>query len=269
MTTNSNLGGYEPIIDLSYLGINGALIRNNTTTPNTKFNITSGIMRDQSNTLDMNIGNFLGVLLGSDADVDTIVDATHVGANGIDIGELAVESFYFVYVIADTNSVAPTAGILSLNGPDIGPIMPFNYNAYRLVGYIATDDSAHFLLGYWFGSGNTRWFNYDSEYHLFASGNATTYTPVGLFNVVPPVENTQVLMHSIFTPSVAGHIVDMTPFGSTAISVTTVGQVAGVIVKTNSQVPARLDDGVPTILWRVSNSGDSLDLDVTGYVYTL
>jgi len=65
------------------------------------------------------------------------------GANAIDVGAPAApSSWYYLYIIADSTGVLPTAGLLSLQlelpyGP--GPLLPAGYDLFRRIASVRTD----------------------------------------------------------------------------------------------------------------------------------
>ena len=136
--------------------INGAVVSNDPTTPNTVLNVSSGIMRDSSNTYDINLGNFNDqVNPAAIADTTTVVNASVVGLNGIDKGVIALATVYYVYAVADPVSGLPTGAIISTAVPSVVPLLPYGYSAFRHIGYAVTASAtATFLKMYTAGSGS-------------------------------------------------------------------------------------------------------------------
>ena len=260
---------YVPIINASYLNANGFLITNNATTPNTKIDISAGLARDQTNTYDINLGNYLGANPGLTADTSTTLNATIVGAGGIDTGSLGASSVYYVYVILKNTYEASV--IISLTGPATGPTMPYNYLTYRHIGYVVTDSSSHFLVGYWQGTRNSRMFMYDAPIATaITAGSDTSYTDIALTAFVPAVQNTPVWIYSALTPAAASRQLFMQPVNGTGNAVIITGQVTSVVVSSNSLVLARLESSLPKIAYKVSaGGGDAVAINVAGFEYDI
>lgn len=197
------------------------------------------------------------------------VTATSVGLNGIDTGALAASKVYAVYVVADPITQQAIGAMVSTNLTT--PLLPFGYNAYALVGYITTDASSHFLLGYWTaGNSARRLFMYDApQATAVTAGNATTYTAVSLETLVPLVDLTPVWIYSVFTPGAAGRQLFMHPQEGTGDAVVVSGQVTSVIVTSNSYLFSNVNTTHQQIGYKVSNSGDAVALSVAGYEFNI
>jgi hypothetical protein len=263
---------YVPIINATYLNANGLLISNNATTPNTKLDITAGLARDQTNTYDINLGNFLGANPGLPADVTTTVNAAVVGAGGIDVGTLGNNKVYYVYILLAADYT--TSAMISLAAPSAGPVMPYNYLAYRHIGFIVTNSSAQFLPAYWSGNRNSRNMSFDApQATAVSAGNATSYTNVNLTNWVPLINNTPVSIYSAFTPGAASRTLNLSPAGATGNAIQITGQVTSVVVTSVDTVLARnatISSVLsPAIEYKVANSGDAVALYVGGFQYDI
>lgn len=202
---------------------------------------------------------------------DTItVTNTVNGVNGLDTGDVANNTLYAVYLIADLIGANVPAGLMSLASNAV-PLMPYGYNAYRLLGWVRTDATADNLAGKFYGHGSERVFMYDV--HLataITAGAATTYTAVSLANAVPAEDSLPVIVGVDMTPSAAGRIMSLQPYGGTGDEVSLTGQVATVHVTGNVEVLAGLNSGVPSINYKWSaGGGDAVALTVAGYRYSL
>jgi len=241
---------------LPFSYINGLKLSNNATTPNSKLDISTGICIDSTNTFQITTSS---VITG---------DITQSGLNGLDTGTVAASTLYYVYLVWDPVS-SQTPGMLF--SASATPLMPYDYGAYRLIGYVATDGSSHLLKGYWTNAdSSSRLFMYDApQATAITAGNATSYTAVSLSALVPAVSNTPVWMYSAFTPGAASRQLFMQPYGATGDSVIITGQVTSVVVSSNSLVLARLNTAAPSVSYKVSNSGDAAALKVAGYQFIL
>jgi len=264
-----NVTGSSQIINAPYPVGFGAVATNNATTPNTKIDVSAGIWRDQSNTFDMNLGNYNGVNANLSVDSVTVIDATTNGVNGLDTGTLTASRIYYVYIISDFiygSTASIPKCLISLTGPATGPLLPSGYGIYRWVDIMVTDSSAHFLPVNKLGNSNTRTIMYDApQATAVTAGNATSYTAAALTNLVPAIDGTPVWIASAFTPGAASRILNLTPYGGTGNAIAITGQVTSVVVTSNSFLASKLNSGAPSISYKVSNSGDAAALNVAGF----
>lgn len=237
--------------------VNGLVISNNSTTPNTKLNIASGTTTDST-------------LIYQMVSTSSItIDATTTGLNGLDTGTLAASTVYSVYLVADPVDLNTIGAMISTSAT---PLLPFGYSIYKLLGYAVTDASSHFLLGYWSGyrESATRSFTYDApQATSVTAGNSTTYALVNLVTLVPNVANTPVSVAFAFTPGAASRTLSLQGALSTGDAVTITGQVTSVVVSNNTQVLAQLSTAAPKISYKVSNAGDAVALKVAGYSWSV
>ena len=239
-----------------YFYVNGLGISNDATTPNTKLDIASGACIDSTATFQM-INN------GS-----LVINAATNGLNGLDTGSLAASTVYAVHLVSDPVTLQAIGAMISLSST--APLMPFGYSAFRLIGYVTTDSSVHFLKGYWSaGNGSQRAFTYDAPIIALTAGTQTGYTGVDLTTFVPAVNNTPVVLYSNFTANAAADVEALQGYASTGDAVTIVAPIAGATAHTTSQntVLAQLNSGAPSIKYKVS--AGALALYVCSYVFNI
>ena len=243
-----------PVENQPFLYINGLVVTNNATTPNTKVNLSAGQARDSSDSMD--------IVLSAAVVIDTAVIGD---PNGLDQGVLAASKVYAIYVIGDSTNKKQPAGLISL-ASNSTPLMPFGYDSYRLVGYAVSDASVHFLIAYIAGNNNYRIFKFDApQATAVTAGAATSYTAVSLLAWVPPVENLPVSIAFAFTPGAASRTLKMTPGNATGDAVTITGQVTSVVVSGNADVLSKVTSSTPEIDYKVSNGGDAVAINVAGF----
>ena len=243
-----------PFLNQPFLYINDLQITNDATTPNTKLNIGTGQCRDSTDTYQMT----------NSASI-TINAATN-GLNGLDTGTLAASKVYAVHLVSDPVTQQTTGAMISLS--QTAPLMPFGYSAFRLIGYITTDSSVHFLPGFWSGTNSSRLFFYDApQATAITAGADTSYTLITLTTLVPTVNKTPVWIASALTPGAASRTLKMQPAGAVGDAITITGQVTSVVVSSNSLLLANLSSAVPKIAYKVSNSGDAAAINVAGYQF--
>jgi hypothetical protein len=234
----------------------GLGLSNNAVTPNTKLDVAVGSVLDSSKTFQINLDSAL------------TIDATVVGANGIDTGALAASKMYKVYLIQGSASGELAAGLISLLD---APYLPYGYDTYALIGYVATGAGSTFLKGYWTDDKSSwRTFMYDApQATAVTAGNATSYTAIDLSAFVPAVANTPVFVDSALTPSAASQTLKLQPAAGTGDAVTVTGQVNAVIVSSQSLVVSTLASGLPKVNYKVSNAGAAAAINVGGYQFAI
>lgn len=109
--------------------LSGLITSNDVTTPNTKIDVSAGMCADDTNITILNVAAPL------------VIDATIVGANGLDFSSLVLSTGYHIFIIGKVDGT--TAGIISTNPTT--PIMPSGYTLKRRIGSVKTDASVHFL----------------------------------------------------------------------------------------------------------------------------
>jgi hypothetical protein len=183
-----------------------------------------------------------------------VIDTAAVGLNGLDTGILIAEKVYAVYLISDPVSGLPTGAMASLDFTI--PLMPFEYSAYRLIGYAVTDAGINFLKMYTSGNDNARKFTYDAP--------IATAVTVGASAAYAPMDQLPVMIQTKFTAAAAGNVLNMQGGNSTGDQVAIVGQIAGLINNANI-VLAQLVTGLPVINYKVS--AGTVAINVCGFDY--
>lgn len=113
-------------------GVNGLTIQNNAGTPNTQVDVTwSGLAVLEG------VSNFATDVIGPSTKT---INAATTGANALDTGSLANNTWYYIYIISDGASL--TAGLMSTSATT--PTMPAGYTHKYRVGAIRTGGSATF-----------------------------------------------------------------------------------------------------------------------------
>ena len=165
--------------------------------------IESGAARDATNVVDLAVSSQL------------TVDIATNGANGLDDGSAANNTFYAVWLIGDSARHEEVAGLLSTSFSD--PTLPDGYDVKRRIGAVLTDGTADLLEFHQYGSGNDRTMYYDVAIAELSNGQSATYAEVDLATSVPPVK-CDVLLLVDYTPNSATNKAHLLPFGSSATS---------------------------------------------------
>jgi hypothetical protein len=243
-----------PIVNAPYLGVDGlqiAIVDDETAT------IQAGRARNSSNEND--------IILTAAVTVSNLVN----GINGLDTGTVAASTLYSLYLVGDSSLNNDPGVVLSLSASQ--PLLPVGYDMYRKIGYLRTDGTSDFLLGYWSGSSNERIFMYDAPIATaVTAGASTTDAAVSLATFVPAVAGLPVYMFFDLTPAAASRILTLKPYGAVGAPWTVTSQVTAVHMTGVALVQAQLLVGVPNIeyIWS-AGGGDAVALSVAGYQYTI
>jgi|2_EtaG_2_1085320.scaffolds.fasta_scaffold26968_3 hypothetical protein len=143
--------------------------------------IGSGRCRDSTNAIDIVNGGTVTVQ----------IDAS--GANGLDTGSEASDTFYAVHLIGSRTGHA-TAGLLSTSATS--PTLPAGYHHFRRVGWVRNNGSDNLLSFIQTGDGRRRIVDYNEAKNtvliLVSGGTATTWTDVVGTSLIPSTsENAQ------------------------------------------------------------------------------
>ncbi len=150
------------------------------------------------------------------------------------------------------------------------PLLPSGYDAYRLIGFWATDSSSQFVYATNKPqniSGLLTYFN-SPAIAVLTGGNATSFTAMDLTtnSAIPTttLQNIIVTLLVTFTPSAAGDTVQFRPTGSSATGglPTITGVTAGIAQSQYIQVIAGVGSSKPEIDYKVSVSGDAATVAV-------
>ena len=237
-----------PIVNAGLKYINGLTLSR---TDDEIVAIAAGDCRDSTNVNDITVDDALAV--------SNIVS----GVNGLDTGTVAADTFYAVYVIADSTKYKTTAGILSLDVDS--PLLPFGYDMFRRVGYVKTDGTSDFLEFRQRGVGSDRWMWYDVAIATdITAGSSATFAAVDLVDGVPNLAAAgEVNMLSQFDPTAAEDTLELRPGSSSAAAgyARMSGAVADKLETANLVLPYDITTGID---YKVT--GDSVALSVAAYL---
>lgn len=116
-----------------------------------------------------------------------IVDVTVIGAGGLDTGAEAADTWYFVYVIADSTGTNPPTGLLSIDATS--PTLPSGYDECRRVGSVRNNSSSDFINFLQLATDARRTYQYlddEADRQVLTSGAAVVQTDVDVSMFVPP-----------------------------------------------------------------------------------
>lgn len=194
-------------------------------------------------------------------------DITVSGAGGLDTGVEASDTWYAVFVIADTSGVNAVDALLSLN--PVAPTLPAGYDIFFRLGWVRNDSSSDFLEFLQTNGERNRhhlWVNENlSTLNVLTGGSALAFATVDLSSFVP-VTARRVMMTYEFDPNVAGGDFALRVPGAT----TTRAQSYFSVFTQNSAAvrePSKevWSDASQDIEYEVNSGASSLDLWVNGY----
>jgi len=198
--------------------------------------------------------------------VDTVVlDATKVGANGLDTGSLQANTWYYVFAIYDQSAMIGPSLLLSLS--ETAPYLPKGFSAFRMIGRaVRTDGSGNILKFYRRGALNLRKHFWDQAIQVVSGGSATTETVFSCAAAIPPVE-TVANLNLEFTPEAAGQNLQVSAPGSTT---TYGGILSGVVAAVaqksfTSEAPCSIVTGAASLQYMASHTGCTVNIYVNGY----
>lgn len=242
-----------PIVNAGYLNVQGLELAVATTTTMT---MAAGQARNSSNVNDIVL------------DASVTINGAANGINGLDTGVLVLSALYAVYAVGDSTQNNDAGAVLSANLS--APLLPVGYDMYRLVGYVRTDASVHFLAGYWSGSRNERTFTYDVPIATaITAGSSATYAAVTLTTFVPAVDNLLVNLEINWTANAAGDTLALQPFNGVGDTAKYIAAVAGASAHTlvREYLLSQLGTGAPKMNYKVS--AGTVALNVAGYKYSI
>ena len=265
----------ETIYALPHLYISGLSISPASTT---LLAVAPGAARDSTNSIDMVVGltNYFGIdnpaLQFQNYQAGLLINSATTGVNALDTGTIAASTQYAIYLIGDSRNYNTTAAVLSLTS-NTAPIMPTGYDSYRLIGFIETDGSSHFVYATHKPqniSGLLTYFN-SPAISVLSGGNATSFTAIDLTtnSAIPTttLPNVIVSLLVVFTPAAAGDVVQFRPTGSSATGnlPTIVGAAAGIAQTQYIQVIAGVGSSKPEIDYLVTSGSDAVTVSVAAW----
>jgi hypothetical protein len=234
----------SPIVNAGFKYINGFRLA---WTSGTVITATAGQCRDSDNINDITSSATL------------TLNAATVGANGLDQGALANNTFYAVYAIGDSYNKVDTALILSTNTS--APLLPYQYNMYRRVGYVLTSGAAAILQFFQDGVSSDRWMWYDAPIQELNAGASAVYAAVDCASSVP-AQATMIAFMATLTPTADNDKAFLQPTGGTNANgiVQLSGVVAAKIQVAQLIVPC---NATPSVNYKVTGT---LSLSTQGYL---
>lgn len=146
-------------------------------------------------------------------------DITSSGANGLDTGTEASDTFYAVHVIGDSTGVNATASLLSTS--NTAPTLPSGYDVFRFVGWVLNNSASDFMNFISEGKDSELIITYATNIDdraVLTAGSATTWAAVDLSSFVPTSSRYVYLAINWVNNAVAGDDLGFRPTGTTQIT---------------------------------------------------
>jgi len=211
--------------------------------------IAAGTARDSANTGNIDVTGTL------------TANIANGGANGLDTGTEASNTWYALYVIADSTNTSAPAALLSVSFSL--PIMPAGYDLFRRVGAVRNGSASDFLEFQQDGSSRDRWVHYfpaDTN-TILSGGSATGDSPISAASFVPPT-SFEAMFYATFQNTAAADKISFSLLGAPVTREFRVG------VITSSSYAFEFRHalfGAQLFRYRVTQGTNSLFINVTGY----
>jgi len=127
-------------------------------------------------------------------DIPITVDITASGANGLDTGSEAANTWYYIWLIYNP-ATDTTAGLFSTSSTS--PTLPSGYTKKRLIGAVRNDNSSD-LLNF---IQNNYVVSYNGTQVALFNGSATGWTNINLDNYVPTSKAARSFLHLASLPN--------------------------------------------------------------------
>ena len=263
----------DPIYSLPHLYISGLNISIASTTV---LAIAPGQARDSNDVIDMPVGfpnlqgNTFPVIQFQNFMPALLINSAVNGVNGLDTGTIAASTQYAIYLIGDSRGYNQVAGIMSLTS-NVAPLLPLGYDSLRLIGFIETDGSSHFVYATHKPQNMVGALTYylQPPVSVLSGGNATTFTAINLSTAIPTTTLPNVIVSLLvtFTPAAINDVVQFRPTGSSATSgvPTIVGAAAGIAQTQYLTMIAGVGASVPEIDYLVTSSSDAVSVSVVAW----
>ena len=246
---------------------NGLGISNDATTPNSLLDIAPGSCLDSTGTFQLTLPSAV------------VINSAANGLNGLDTGTIGDSKVYAVYLVCDPVTSNQPGCMISLaygSKTPSQPLLPFGYSAYALIGFVTTDSSGNFLLGYWSDNDSARrLFVYDAlQATAVTAGTSTSYANVDLTKFVPLVNNLSVSVYTNWNANAAADTLSLQAGNATGAQQIVIAPVAGSTAHTttisniNAQTVVLSTIPSPVINYKLSAAG-AVAVDVAGYVFDL
>lgn len=175
------------------------------------FSLAPGMCRDSTDSMDLVYGfkdDFWTV-----KSTPIILDVSSGGINGanrLDTGTLASNTWYSVYIIGSSRNLKPLAMIASLSS-NSKPYLPEGYDVYRLRTFFRVGSGLNIVKFNALYDGARIECNYLDDVAVLTGGNVSTLTELIVDSSTPPVQTSILNFGFGFTPTAAGNVFEIQP----------------------------------------------------------
>lgn len=251
-----------PIVNLGNLYVSGLNLTYVTTTT---LSVSAGQARNSTDVND--------IVLSAPVTINVRTN----GVNGLDIGTLAPNSIYYVFIAGDSTKYQDAGAFLSLSAT--APNLPAGYDMFRRIGAIKANATVApntlILPFHQRGSSLDRKMHYATPIATaIVAGNAVVWTDVVLTAFIPTTA-TSLIAQPVLTADGGGERYALFAADAVvAVNALTVYEVIMTATATDLEydtliVPVTNTAGVMTCQYAVSNAGAALAVFVGGYVDSL
>lgn len=257
-----------PIVNARQAYINGLKL---TWISGTSIGVSAGRCGNSTNKNDISVGlplNVAATQTGTEPVAPgagaVVISTASTGAAGLDVGDLANDTFYAVYAIGDSFGIKEGSALISADL--VRPSLPSGYDMFFRLGFVKTSGAAAILPFRQDGCGLDRWMWYDASIPTsVTAGSSATYAPVDASAALPVATPTMVNWACVFTPTAANNKLVLVPGTSTSTNgyAQASGAVAGVVETTNLICPT---DAPVTDAIDYKVTGSAVAINVQGYL---
>lgn len=223
--------------------------------------LDAGSCSDSTNTIDITIPNAL------------TIDATIVGAGGMDTGALEASKLNYLHIISSSSRSSRRLPSAVISKSKTAPALPYGYDASKMIGVVPTNGSAEIVAFYITGNGSDRKFTYVNAPNItLAAPGAfpTAYAALSLAAVIPPIDLVSNVEYILaLTPLAGGNNIMLSMNGVNYHAVHS-GSVAAVAAYGEAACPSVLLLDVPTIYYKLTSATDAdVILDVKSFTFSV
>ena len=200
------------------------------------------------------------------------IDRDTSGANGLDTGSIATDTWYYVYLIMKSSD-GTVAGVVSVTNESVSgtitqpsgydlkrqlPIAIRNNGSNAFIKFKTTNWGLHPSIIYMVHIGDH---NDAGTNNILATGTATTYTDVDLSSLIPPISNIAILkLGAVYTATARQAYVR--PNGESYDGYTLTAPTSGFSYASSVDMPT---DSSRIVEYKISGTGSNLHIWVQGY----
>lgn len=174
----------------------------------TTFSLAPGMCRDSTDSMDLVYG-FVDDFNNVNSQT-IILNVAKNGANGLDTGSIAANTWYSIYVIGSSTNQNPVALIATLSS-NAKPYLPTGYDCYRLRTFFRVDNSSSIIRFNALYDGARIEYNFLEDVFALTGGNVSTLTDLIVDSSTPPVQTSIMNFGFGFTPTAAGNVFEVQP----------------------------------------------------------